>query len=1254
MGIFDNVGDTTGQLKAEGLNVTVTFKPGVPNLGQGTLTWNIPGPVVESVDPTTGDVTVTADPSGTQLAYGGIVFVLRQDKPCDMSNIPKDGVVYVADPTANPQLFTGDKIGDGLVVGAFYESEQKAQGLPLTTSLIINDIEDEVPYYICGYIHDDQLRYYEEGNRSYSQATGNPSGRGTPARQIVQLQQIPVGSPQPVKYGVKPTDGTGLVAGAIYQFELLYDAHFPHPDERKMVRMFFSFDGGLTPTYADLVKYLNEQIAIKCTNAVQSPVPPSAGVYYWNATTQVLYQWDGSQLHVVPNVVVQGTDPAIPATGSYWWNTTNGLLYQWDGLTYNLVQPQFAFPTDPTQILGDAYWWNGVNGFTRCGNTWCETTTFNQTTDPSCPPAAIDCAYWYDTANQILYNWNGTNWVQSYALMWTQAPTALSNGTLWYDLNTSKLFERESQGPIATVGTITSGTGYVNGTYTYVPLNLGGHGTGAEATIVVSNTILTVNTIIGGSLYNNNIDQELFNVPLIGGTGTGATANITIVSGTVIAVQIVMHGIGYTLSDILSATPASLGGQGIGGLPFSCQVATVSSGVESVTITTSGTGYVAGDILSTVSSNLGSGFGTGFTVQVATLTPAATNQWIQQIVINSTTDPTLVPGNPVVAGTYWFNPTTEVLNQRNGSNTAWVVVSVLVWAGDPTSVSSCELWWNESTDPATLFAWDFAHSTWNPVSAFYQQATDPYGIPTLATGTLWWNPNNNTLLLWNGSSWTIIAFFNLPSDPTMPTNGTAWYNTTTHKWYIWGSPTLGQWNLITPVISATDPSMPPQGSFWFDTTTNILYTRIGINWVPVPYVTTPPTNMKGDTWYDLTTHKLMEWDGKKWVRAIPCVIVKLEHGQLVFESTARGSNNVVLIPIPAGVPNMPSPCLAIGTGQLDYVNDSNSPYQNYPLGGFGNSYPCYCAFETSGSGRVRYRALPINPQGFLFSHLKPVGNLVVPLVGRDGVDGTPSYDQLGVGTTGSPAERRQLMSEVRTLLGYPTVTVELDETELDLAVTNALRVFRQKSSLAYKRAAFFLDIQPYKQNYILADKAVGYNKIVNVMAGYRFTSAFLSSAMGAGVYGQVVLQHLYNMGTFDLLSYHLVSQYVENLEILFSTRLVFVFDETSRELQIFQSFNRPERILLDVNVEKTEQEIFNNRYAHRWVQQFALAEACDMLANTRGKFASLPGAGGSVTLNASDLRAQANDIRTRCQEEIDDYTVQNVEDYGAYGSIAIG
>lgn len=1267
MGIFSSVSDVAGQLKNEGLNMTLTWAPGVPNAGQGTISWNIPGPVEESLDANGNAIVTSTSTSGQGLVYGGIVIVLRKGKPVDHTNIPKNGVVYIADPTADPYMFTGDVIGEGgLVIGAYYESEIKAQGGALTTNFVVNDIEPEAAYYICAYIHDDQNNYYQEGIRAYSQKVALEDGLGFPARQIVQLIQIPgitgnvsnipvpPTAPQPARFGVKPTDGTGLLVGATYQFELIYDDNFPRPNERSVHRMFFSFDGSVAPTYGHLIKYLNQQIAIKCTNSVQSPVPPNAGVYYWNATTKVLYQWDGTQLNVVPNVIVQATDPTQPAVGSYWWNTTNNMLYMWNGLSYTLVQPQFAYPTDPTQLNGMGYWWNGLNGYTRCGNTWCETTTYNQTTDPSCPATPVNCSYWYDTTNSTLYTWNGSEWVQAYALMWTSAPNELPNGTEWFNLENNDLSQRNALGPIATLNSPQPGTGYVSGTYNNVPLT-GGEGHGATANIVVANTVLTVNNIVGGTGYNSNIDQDVLSVPLTGGTGSGAVANITVASGTVIVVEIVAGGVGYTVGDTLTASNTYFRGTGSG---FSCQVNTISGGVQSVTIVDAGTGYAVDDVLSTTSPNLGSNTGNGFVVTVATLTAAASGGWIQQTVIVSTVDPTTVSTDTVITGTYWYNPTTEVLNQRDVTNTIWNVIPVLVWAGDPTNVQSCEVWWDESTNPPTLFQWDFAHSTWNPVSAFYDQATDPFGTPTLATGTLWWNPNTNTLLVWNGSSWTIVPFFNMPQDPTQPQTGWAWLNTTTNQWYIWGTPIANQWNAITPTQSATDPSQPPQGTFWFDTTNNVLYQRVGMMWIPIPYVTTPPVNMKGQTWFNLTTNHLMEWNGSAWVPIPPCAFVRLERGDMIFETTGRGSNHCIFIPIPLGVPNNPTTCVTINTGQVDYVNDSNSPYQNYPLGGFGNSYPCSCVFETGSTyGKVRYPTLNINPKAFLFSNLVPKGNIPIPQVGRDGVDGTPTYDQLGVGTTGNPAQRRQLMKEVRTMLGdsgSEVITVELDDPALDQCVQNALEVFRQKSSLAYKRAAFMLDIVPYKQNYILADKAVGYNKIVSVMAGYRFTAAFLASAMGAGVYGQVVLQHLYNMGTFDLLSYHVVAQYVEQLEILFSTRLVFVFDEASRELQIFEAFNRPERILLDVVIEKTEQEIFSNRYASRWIQQYALAEACDMLAQIRGKYGNLPGAGGSVTLNASDLRSQAADIRTKCQEEIDDYTVQNVEDFGAYGSIAIG
>jgi hypothetical protein len=185
--------------------------------------------------------------------------------------------------------------------------------------------------------------------------------------------------------------------------------------------------------------------------------------------------------------------------------------------------------------------------------------------------------------------------------------------------------------PIFSFGGPTPGTGYVGGGYASVPLT-GGSGSGATATISVdggghvysvipvnhgtgyavgdvmsasaanlggtgsgfsivvamvgaqivtdigvpsthnsvSGQILTRGAITAGTLYTTG---SYTNVPLTGGSGTGATANITVLGGGVTAVTIVNGGINYAIGDTMSAAAANIGGTGSG---FSFPVATVS------------------------------------------------------------------------------------------------------------------------------------------------------------------------------------------------------------------------------------------------------------------------------------------------------------------------------------------------------------------------------------------------------------------------------------------------------------------------------------------------------------------------------------------------------------------------------------------------------------------------------------------------------------------------------------------------------
>jgi len=1030
MSSFDSIGDSAFGLKTEGQEIKLSFKQGVPTTGQGTVEWNIPAPAAGCQ-------------SGSDGEYAGIV-VLLSTEPLNSSNIPQDGTVYVADPTADFDLSTADKINNALVIGAFYECELKAQGGILSTSLIVSDLKQGTAYYVGAYATDCQYRYHSDGVRAYSDSYGDKETH-IAAKQVVNLGSN--------GGGVLPTDGTGLIPGIDYEFDLIIDDTFPVGSNVKTVNV--TIDGINAGTYQDLLNQINQQILL-VDNPQRSPIPPQAGAFFWDVTTQQLYQFDGVSYNLV-DALVEATDPGALPVGSYWYDETNKVLNRWNvpnPTGWNVIN-HIESESDPTNPACDLYWFDNTIARKWDSTTWCDTTTLISLTDPSdCP--TVECGtYWYDETNTELLAWDNTNniWTATTAIFWSEALNSLSDDTYWFDDTNNKLFVRAAD----------------------------------------------------------------------------------------------------AWSDI-----------------------------------------------------------TGISL-------------IQE------TEPTAP-----VDGLLWYKTSTEELKQYSLGMTSWVAVDVLVWSEDPTVVESCDLWWDSIND--LLFKWDIVNNQWDQVVRFVQSTIDPSEATAIVVNTVWYNPTTDIMSRWTGGDWVVVEHIVRAIDPTQQTVAEAWFNPSTNEWNIWGLPTAG-WNSVDPVDSVVDPSNIPNGIYWYDTTNGALYVRNGLTWTVVTFSTVPFSPTRNSQWYDTSTETLYTWSGSAWIEAVPCAVAEFnENGGMTFTTKGLGSNNVILIPTPENSKASTSPC-SIGTG--------------YAFNGVNDLVAGQCEYYSNSVTKV-YDARDIPNNSFLWGNLSITPNVLTPAAGNDGKSGVPSYMELGVGDDGSPDERRELMDSIRKQLGYPVVQVELTNYQLDTCIQAALESYRKRAGASVRRGFFFLDIKPGTQKYHLTNKVLGYNKITNIMAAYRFTSAFLSSAHGAGVYGQVVLQHLYNMGTYDLTSFHLVSQYVEQLEHLFATRLTFGWHEHNRQLSLYNSFTRDERILLDCMTERTEQDLLKDRISKSWIERYALSEAMFMLSHIRGKFASLPGAGGGISLNAGELITLAQSYRDELINQIEEYVADTPEDVGLHSTFILG
>ena len=267
------------------------------------------------------------------------------------------------------------------------------------------------------------------------------------------------------------------------------------------------------------------------------------GIYYWIGVDRFLLY--NGVVKEIPNPMNQN--------------------YFFDNLNYNERQKVWA-----TKVprFGEIWWFYPRGDSTECNDAIIYNIRENTWYDAGSAQGARRSAGYF---SQVFAFPVAADWVARPSEVVTTADTDIVSGSPFFYLATYN-------GQIA-LSQIVTGTDIPAGT--------------VVESITTSN-IDTLTNLVGGSLYANN---TYTNVPLTGGSGFGATADITVAGGVVTVVTLVLRGSGYVSGDSLSADDADLGGGGGSGFsidvddifPMGIEMSQNATGTDTITVTFSTT-----------------------------------------------------------------------------------------------------------------------------------------------------------------------------------------------------------------------------------------------------------------------------------------------------------------------------------------------------------------------------------------------------------------------------------------------------------------------------------------------------------------------------------------------------------------------------------------------------------------------------------------------------------------------------------------
>ena len=228
--------------------------------------------------------------------------------------------------------------------------------------------------------------------------------------------------------------------------------------------------------------------------------------------------------------------------------------------------------------------------------------------------------------------------------------------------------------------------------------------------------------------------------------------------------------------------------------------------------------------------------------------------------------------------------------------------------------------------------------------------------------------------------------------------------------------------------------------------------------------------------------------------------------------------------------------------------------------------------------------------------------------------------------------REELIKETQLRLADGIVDVELDREHYDVAIKKAMSKYRQLSSGAVEESMIFITTQEGVTEYTLPDEVMEVRRLYRRGVGTNSGGGTNFDPFDVAFNNMYMLQagQMGGLATFDAFA-----QYKETVGRIFGSEYNFLWNRNTKVLKILRNVRHEEDVAVGVYNYIPESMLLKDVYASDWLAAYTLAQSKYMLGEARSKYTSgLPGAGGAIQLNGTELKSEAQAELEKLNEQI--------------------